>query len=91
MVREIKRLTRAERERAIAVSRNEYPPEMPCAVCGFRWMQHRGTLCPARPGYLVPIDCGDHIEFMPVSPVFGDTTFLPDASYFNQSPDFDVV
>jgi hypothetical protein len=87
----MKHLSRADRERAMSVARTEYPAEMPCAVCGFRWMQHRGTLCPARPGYLVPIDMGDRIEYRPVAPVFGDTTFLPDASYYNQSPDFDVV
>lgn len=69
------------------VSPKEYPHDLPCAVCHFRWMQHKGTLCPKRPGYLTRI-LG---KLIPVAPVFGDTTFIPDVAYLNKNPDFDVV
>jgi hypothetical protein len=76
-------MTRQEKEHAILVSRNEYPQDLPCAVCHFRWMQHRGTLCPKRPGYMSALG-------VPVPPIMGDTTFIPDLAYLKQ-PDFDVV
>jgi hypothetical protein len=87
----LKQMTPAEKERAMLVDRKEYPGEMPCMVCGFRWMQHKGTLCPSRPGYGFPLDCGDHIEIIPVPPIWGNTTFIPDLAYYSQNPDFDVV
>jgi hypothetical protein len=77
------RLTDKERELAMLVSRKEFPQDMPCAVCHFRWMQHRGLLCPIRPGFM-------SVTGLPVPPVYGDSTFIPDVAYFNQ-PDFDVV
>ena len=83
-------LSRQEREKALSVSKHEYPQDMPCAVCGYRWMQHHGTLCPIRPGYLTPVDMGDHIEMLPVAPIFGNKTFIPDVAWQNQNPDFDV-
>ena len=52
----MKRLTREQREKAMSVSPKEYPQEMPCLICGYRWMQHRGMLCPIRPGSMVPVD-----------------------------------
>ena len=72
------------RERAMAVAKTEYPQDLPCAVCRFRWMQHKGTLCPKTPGYF------DHVLQMAFPPTLGDTTFIPDVAYLNQSPDFDV-
>lgn len=78
-------LTDAERERAALVSPKEYPQEMPCAVCRFRWMQHRGTLCPKTPGYV------SQVTGEAVPPTMGDTTFIPDVAYYSQNPDFDVV
>jgi hypothetical protein len=86
-----KRMSRREKETAMLVPKTEYPQDMPCTVCGYRWMQHKGTLCPQRPGGMIPIDFVTHIEFIPVEPLWGDTTFLPDVAYYNQNPDFDVV
>lgn len=80
----IPRLNAAERERAMLVSPKTYPQDMPCCVCGFRWMQHKGTLCPARPGYFDPI------SGLPVPPTFSDTEFLPDVNFFKEA-DFDAV
>lgn len=80
----VPRLNAAERERAMIADPKEFPQEMPCAVCGFRWMQHKGRLCPSRPGYFDPL------TQRPVAPIFGDTEFIPDANFFKQ-PDFDVV
>lgn len=82
------KLTRKEIEAAINVSREEYPQNMPCAVCGYRWMQHMGTLCPATPGGFATID-GQPAVIMPVFQE--ETTFLPDVAYYSQNPDFDVV
>jgi len=76
-------MTEKERERAMLVSPKEYPQNLPCAICGFRWMQHHGTLCPKQPGYL--------LFGIPRAPIMGDTTFIPDVAYLNQNPDFDVV
>jgi hypothetical protein len=45
-------LSPSQLEHAINVDPKEYPENMPCAMCGYMWMQHYGTLCPARPGYL---------------------------------------
>jgi hypothetical protein len=78
----VPRLNAAERERAMSANKLEFPQEMPCAVCGFRWMQHKGKLCPARPGYYGP-------DGKPVLPVFGDTSFVPDENFYKE-PDFDV-
>lgn len=76
-------MTPQEKERAMLVSPKEYPEECPCAVCGYRWMQHHGTLCPKRPGYLHPLG-------FPVPPSLGDTTFVPDLAFFKE-PDFNVA
>ena len=78
-------MTSAEKERAILVSPKEYPQDLPCAVCGFRWMQHAGTLCPKRPGYY------SYVLDIPVPPIMGDSTFIPDLAYLNVNPDFDVM
>jgi hypothetical protein len=80
-----RKMTPAEKERAALVSPKEYPQDLPCAICRFRWMQHQGTLCPIRPGYF------DHVLGLPVPPLMGNTTFIPDVAYLNQNPDFDVV
>lgn len=79
-----------ERERAMLVSKDEYPQNMPCAVCGYRWMQHKGLICPETPGYLFPLDMGDRIEMVPVMPTFGNSLFIPDVA-FEKEPDFEVV
>lgn len=81
---EVPRLDRAGRERAMLADAKEFPQEMPCAVCGNRWMQHKGRLCPAKPGYF------DHVLQRPVPPIFGDTEFIPDANFYKE-PNFDVV
>ena len=81
---EVKRLTQAERERAMLAPRNLYSNKMPCMVCGFRWMQHKGTLCPSRPGYF------SQSLRMPIAPIMGDTEFLPDERFYKE-PDFDVT
>lgn len=78
-------MTPKEIEQAISVSPKEYPPDLPCAVCRFRWMQHKGTLCPRTPGYF------DRFLMQAFPPTFADTTFIPDLAYLNQNPDFDVV
>jgi len=78
------RMTWQERERAMSVSPKEFPQDLPCAVCRYRWMQHKGLLCPVRPGYM-------SVSGIPVPPIFGDTTFIPDVAYLNQNPDFDVM
>jgi hypothetical protein len=88
-VKEQKPLSRHEREKALLVPKTEYPQEMPCINCGYRWMQHKGLLCPIRPGFMMPLEVGDHIEYFPVEPVFGNSTFLPDVAYY-KTPDFDV-
>jgi len=82
----MKNLSHAEIEKAISIDPKTYPQDMPCSVCGFRWMQHMGTLCPVRPGYI------ENASGFPklVLPVFGNTTFLPDLDYY-KTPDFDVV
>jgi hypothetical protein len=80
-------MTEAERERAMLVDRKEYPQDLPCAVCRYRWMQHKGSLCPKVPGHWARTPEG----IVPIPPTFGDTTFIPDVAYLNQSPDFDVV
>lgn len=77
-------MTQAEKELAMLVSPKEYPQDLPCAVCGYRWMQHRGSLCPRKPGYY------SFVLGRPVAPVLGDTTFIPDVAFLKQ-PDFDVV
>jgi hypothetical protein len=79
----VPRLDRLARERAMLVDPKTYPQEMPCCVCHHRWMQHKGTLCPARPGYYGP-------DGIPVMPVFGDTEFIPDVNFYKE-PDFDVI
>ena len=72
-------------EHAMAVSPKEYPQDMPCMMCQYVWMQHKGTLCPARPGYFDPVTGN------PVAPIYqAETTFIPDVAYLNQNPDFDV-
>jgi hypothetical protein len=86
-----KPLTVAEMERAINHDKHTYPNEMPCAICGHRWMQHMGLLCPVRAGGFLNVDG----ELVPVMPVYGNqqngTLFVPDLAYYNQNPDFDVV
>jgi hypothetical protein len=77
-------MNNAEKERAMLVSPKEYPGEMPCAVCGYRWMQHRGSLCPKHPGYF------SVILQRPIPPIMGDTTFIPDVAFVKE-PDFDVI
>lgn len=82
------KMTRHELERAISVDPKEYPQNCPCAVCGYRWMQHMGSLCPATPGGIMILDG----EAVMVKPVFQEeTTFIPDMAFYNQNPDFDVV
>jgi hypothetical protein len=77
----------AKIEAAANHDKNAYPNECPCAVCGYRWMQHMGLLCPATPGGFIPLDG----EMVPVMPVFRtDSFFIPDLAYYRQ-PDFDVV
>lgn len=78
------RLNAAQRERAMLADPKEFPQEMPCAVCGFRWMQHKGRLCPARPGYLDPL------THQAIPPAMGDTEFIPDADFYKEA-DFDVI
>lgn len=77
-----------EIERAINVSPKEYPQDMPCAVCGYRWMQHMGLLCPSTPGGLRIAD-GQPVPILPTYQT--ETTFIPDVSWQNPNPDFDVV
>lgn len=84
-----KPLTRYERERAMQESPKQYPQNMPCAVCGNRWMQHKGTLCPSRVGDAMRVGT----EIIPILPSFegSNTTFIPDVAWENPNPDFDVV
>ena len=90
-----RRMPLAKMEAAANVSPSEYPQMMPCLACGYAWMQHKGTLCPQRPGGMQQVlrNGGTpeaYIELVPVLPIWGDTTFIPDVAYFNQNPDFDV-
>jgi hypothetical protein len=95
----LKRLTEQERKKAMCYS-GIYPPgvrqplnyrehkrlmDLPCMVCRFRWMQHRGLLCPSVPGHW------DEILQVPVPPVMGYTKFEPDEKWLDQNPDFAVV
>jgi hypothetical protein len=80
----VPQLDRAGCERAMIADKEEFPQEMPCCVCGFRWMQHKGRLCPSRPGYFDPV------SGQPVAPVFGNTEFIPDVNFYKE-PDFDAV
>lgn len=84
-------MTDAEKLRAMSVSPKEYPQETPCAVCGYRWREHKGTLCVKRAATYFLLDMGTHLEPVPIPPVLGDTTFVPDLAYFSQNPDFDVI
>jgi hypothetical protein len=77
-------VTNTEKERAMLSDKKEFPQDMPCAVCGYRWMQHHGILCPKTPGYF------NHVLQTAVPPTMGDTTFIPDVDYY-KTPDFDVV
>lgn len=77
-------LTPAEREKAMLANPKLYPQNMPCMVCHFRWMQHRGKLCPARPGHY------SHALGRAVPPVMGNTEFVPDENFY-KTHDFDVV
>lgn len=97
---EVKRLSPAEREKAMEYQ-GMYPPgvakaadakrhqqimETPCMVCHFRWMQHKGLLCPKMPGYMHPT------LNIPISPTMGDTLFVADEAYLlPEKTDFDVV
>lgn len=88
----MKRLNQKEREAFAAVDRNTYPQDMPCAVCGARWMQHKGMLCSSSPGGVFFLDMGTYIEPIPIAPRFeGESFFVPDLAWQNQNPDFDVV
>lgn len=78
-------MTEQEKDKARSASKTLYPQEMPCAICGNRWMQHVGEMCPIKPGYL------SRLTGLPVPPETGETTFVPDAAFYNQNPDFDVV
>lgn len=77
-------MTQAERERAMSSRKDEFPNDMPCAVCGYRWMQHMGLLCPRTPGHY------NQVLGTATPPTQGDTTFIPDVDYFKR-PDFAVI
>jgi hypothetical protein len=79
-------LTDAEILAAISVPATEYPQDMPCMLCHFRWMQHKGTLCPKTPG---GFDLKNGRAVLPTWQFY--TTFIPDVAYMNPDPDFDVV
>jgi hypothetical protein len=79
-------------EKFAAYPRESYPQEMPCAVCGYMWMQHKGMLCPLSPGGFIPIETEKGVfETFAVMPVFGDSLFVPDLDYYKQNPPFEVV
>lgn len=84
-------MTNKEWIRAAETKPTEYPQDMPCAVCGNRWMQHKGLLCPSQVGGLIVIDG----VLAPVEARFplppNATTFIPDVAWQNPNPDFDVV
>lgn len=77
-----------EREKLFLTNANLYPQEMPCAMCGHRWMQHRGEVCPVRPGGFKQTVLG----MIPIMPVFygSKTAFVPDIEFYKE-PNFDVV
>lgn len=86
----MKTLSRREKEQAILAPKDSYPERMPCLSCGYFWMQHKGNLCPAQPGGLLPVEVEkNRWELVPIMPVWGDTLFIPDVAYFT-NPDFDV-
>ena len=85
-----RKLTAPEIAKAVIADPKEFPQEMPCLQCGFMWMQHCGKLCPERPGAFALMDFGDHFEYVPVTPKWGNTTFIPDLEYFNTNPPFEV-
>lgn len=78
----------AEREKLFLENANLYPQDMPCAMCGYRWMQHKGEVCPVKPGGLKKTILG----LTPVVPVFlgSKTAFVPDYEFYKE-PNFDVV
>jgi hypothetical protein len=76
--------------KAASVKSTEYPQDLPCVVCKNRWMQHKGTLCPAQVGGILMIEgqpvCVEARFPLPENA----TTFIPDLEFLKQ-PDFDVV
>lgn len=85
----MKHKSQAEIEAAANYKKDAYPQECPCAICGYRWMQHMGLICPATPGGFIPIR--DSGEMIPVMPTFNlDSFFIPDMDFY-KTPNFDVV
>lgn len=82
------RLTPAQIEKAALASPRLYPQDCPCKRCGYRWMQHKGLLCPVTPGRWSAM-VGPNGKPIAIPPVFGDQTFIPDEEYYRES-DFDV-
>lgn len=77
-----------EREKLFLTNANLYPQEMPCAMCGYRWMQHKGEVCPVKPGGFKQTILG----MIPIVPIFSGskTAFVPDVEFYKE-PNFDVV
>lgn len=76
--------------KAASTPRTEYPQELPCMVCGNRWMQHKGTLCPAQVGGILMIEGHPAVVEARFPLPENATTFIPDLDFLKQ-PNFDVV
>jgi hypothetical protein len=86
------KISKRDIEKFSAYDKATYPQEMPCLVCGYMWMQHRGLLCPLSPGGLVPIETErGKFEMFAAMQIFGDSLFVPDLDYYKQNPSFEVV
>lgn len=77
-----------EREKLFLTNPNLYPQEMPCAMCGKRWMQHKGEVCPIRIGELKETRLG----MLLIMPLYhgSKTAFVADVEFYKES-NFDVV
>lgn len=78
-----------ERERLMLSRKDMFPENCPCAMCGYRWMQHKGEVCPVRVGEMRQSATGQiHI----ILPEYRGsmTAFVPDEAYY-KTPDFAVM
>jgi hypothetical protein len=71
-------MTIAEKERAMIMSKHQYPQSLLCANCLQKWMAHKGTMCPHP---LVGTNGFLSMGWFP-----GETTFIPIVDNFDGSP-----
>ena len=85
-----------EREKLMLSRKDMFPENCPCAMCGHRWMQHKGEVCPVRVGEMrQTLDgsgnyAGGQIHLILPEYRGSMTAFVPDEAYY-KTPDFAVV